>query len=250
MPQRPQADYDKAWLTYARGVLGDGALRTCCQFPVPPDDPLHDRILWPGYLGSNYAKARVLFVGAMHNAGELFTPEIIALAGEASQWTKSPDSPANSARYLEAVREAYLTSISTWTRGAVWGRFNRIRKKLNLDWSEIAFTNLAKCAEISDAGDSESKKRYTKRINGCEGSLLTRMPLRELQPLAVFVACDIASVRDTLAESSQIPIRRSYHNTHGYYWSYDASGDKIIVAEKNWLGLDARRYADLRINEL
>ena len=155
---------NSAWLSYARGVLGSHPLRRCCQFPAALGEALHDRILWPGYIGSNYAKGRVFFVGAMHNAGELFTPEITALAGEAARWAASPQSSGADERYLRMVQDAYLASIPRWTKGAVWGRFDRVRTSLNLTWRDIAFTNVAKCAEISASNDGDSKKRYTKRI--------------------------------------------------------------------------------------
>jgi len=243
MKTRP--DCDSAWLVYARGVLGDGVLRSCCQFPVAADRPLRKRVLWPGYIGVNYAKGRVLFVGAMHNAGELFTSEIGALAEVAAQWIRSAATSTTNAHHLEEVRRAYLASIPRWTKGAVWGRFDRIRRRLNLTWEDIAFTNIAKCAEISDANDRDSKKRYNKRITKCTGSFFDRVPLAELQPLAIFVACDNATVRGALEASHQIPIRRNYHNTYGYYRTEVEAGTRATVGETTWLSADADHYAEL-----
>jgi hypothetical protein len=74
-------DVERKWLAYVRGVLEGDLLSECCA-STAADQPAPVR-RWPGYLGSRYESSRVLLVGAIHNADQLFTPEILALCDEA-----------------------------------------------------------------------------------------------------------------------------------------------------------------------
>jgi hypothetical protein len=62
-------------------------------------------------MGSRYESGRVLLVGAIHNADQLFTPEILALGDEVKKWMAAP-------RTTEAVhrRSAQPTTNPTARR--------------------------------------------------------------------------------------------------------------------------------------
>jgi hypothetical protein len=139
---------------------------------------------WPGYLGSRYDEGRVFLVGAIHNADQLFTPEIVELESQVARWMNAPRTPQSDRRYLTSVRAAYLASSRRWAlKGNVWKRFNKLLGYLGIDMDQVAFTNLAKC--FCPVGQNDS--RFVK-------ACLARYPLSALidgiQPNAVFIAKD------------------------------------------------------------
>jgi len=250
-----------AWLRYARRVLfehGQGGLRTCC-LGAGTELPPHERVLWPGYLGARYGEGRVLLVGAVHNASELNTEPIRALAEKAVEWQSDPLSDDLSREYLEAARSGYIKSATqklsvtgkSWADGGVWGAFATLLETLKLakggklktypaPWELVAFTNLAKCATPSGVG-------YTARVNHCNGSLLDRLPIRELKPLALFVSCGPASIAHEFERAGiDVPIVRVFEQR--------SRRSKFPIESKesdswdSWRGRDAKRYLDLRAN--
>lgn len=169
---------EDSWLEWAKPILG----RTCCVSTPASNAPLHERILWPGYVGSTYERGRVLFVGAVHNAGQLYTEPIIDLARAANDWITS-DRKENGRNYAREARSAYIKSAQTWARrGMVWRSFKTILSDLELRWQDVAFCNAAKCCTPVGQG-------YKERVDGCHGSSLERLPIKELDPVAVFVCC-------------------------------------------------------------
>ncbi len=136
---------------------------------------------WPGYLGSRYKRGRVLLVGAIHNAGQLFTPEIVALESQVEKWMNASRSTDSNRQYLTAVQSAYLASSRRWAcNGNVWKRFDELLCYLGIDIEQVAFTNLAKC--FCSVGQND-----TRFVKAC----LTRYPvgalIEEIQPKAVFI---------------------------------------------------------------
>jgi hypothetical protein len=109
------ADYESAWIAWARSVVsGDGALRVCEICQTRGDTPF-DRILWPGFIGERYADGGVLFVGAMHNAKQLRTPEMEELAEFVEHWAMTaPSNALDPSRMSRACsRERSIGVVST-----------------------------------------------------------------------------------------------------------------------------------------
>jgi hypothetical protein len=171
-------DIEGKWLVYARRVLEGNPLSECCALATVQTERVKR---WPGYLGSRYQGSRVLLAGAIHNADQLFTPEILALENEVKMWVGASRTPESDRHYLASVRAAYLASSRQWAlNGNVWKRFDKLLGYLGLDMEQVAFTNLAKC--FCPVGQSD-----TQFVKAC----LARYPLRELidgiQPKAVFI---------------------------------------------------------------
>jgi hypothetical protein len=172
---------DDTSLAYARRVLGAGALSQFCA-QAPGNDAIDRVRRWPGYLGSSYDSGRVLLFGAIHNANQLFTPEILELADEVKEWMSAVRTPESDRQYLASVRAAYTASARRWAvNGTVWKRFDKLLACLDIDMEQVAFTNLAKC--FCAVGQNE-----TRFVKAC----LERYPLgalvQDIQPKAVFIA--------------------------------------------------------------
>ena len=83
-----------------------------------------------------------MIVGAVHNAAELFTPEIDELVAIARDWRRGVVSDEY---YLSAVRCAYEQSKRASEKNTIWRNLRTLREELGIDFDQTAFTNLAKC---------------------------------------------------------------------------------------------------------
>jgi|SRR6516225_1457441 len=114
---------EKKWRDYALTALANGP-KSCCG--IAPEER------WPGYLGPDYARGRVLLVGSSHNENALFDARsteyrqaITRLIEAVRAWSQSKSTDGER-RYLGAMREVYPLAVEYWRNGNVWKRFFRI----------------------------------------------------------------------------------------------------------------------------
>jgi hypothetical protein len=193
-----QAQIDERWLKYARNVLtcAGGAMKCCLS------DADGGFARWPGYLGSDFARGRALFVGAVHNNDSTaYAPDdwiLPDLAAAALDWIKGRQADAD---YLARVRKDYsaaMTGVPGWSKSGVWRQFADIRLRLGITPQQTAATNLAKCALPS------GHKNYNKPIAACPQRFPLSHLINALDPVIVFVACGnkAAPLRDLEATAT------------------------------------------------
>lgn len=118
-------------------------------------------IAWRGYMGAGYPNSRVLLVGAIHHTKVLNASGVLSIEPAIKAWGASPrtqacEMEARDRSYLSVVETAYVDAIPRWIRwtepdgatrvGAVWSNFKKILDTLGFSFTDVAFTNLAKCA--------------------------------------------------------------------------------------------------------
>ena len=179
-----QNEAEARWLCYARDVLtrGAGGAMNCCI------DGKTDRISrWPGYLGSDYAKGRVLFVGAVHNEQDLnAAPRIDEVRKAAREWIGGERSDAADANYLALLRDVYPGAIDCWCHGSsVFAKFAKISADLGIAFKQQCATgNIAKCSAPSGSS------KYSKSISRCPQCFPLTALIALLDPVLVFIACN------------------------------------------------------------
>lgn len=219
-------NFEDSWLEWAKLILD----RTCCVSTPASNAPLHERILWPGYVGSTYECGRVLFVGAVHNAGQLFTEPMKDLARVGDDWIKGN---RNGRDYAREARSAYIESAKTWARGGtVWGSFKSILSDLELSWQDVAFCNAAKCCTPVGQG-------FKERVDGCRGRIPERLPIKALHPWAVFVCCGRLQCWGSELKK-HVPMVRIYKQKG--FRSLWPTTDKW----QTWRAADKERYRQIR----
>jgi len=207
MHQMTSAELTTRWTRWAKQTVADNSdpRRCSVSFCAERDSTAFDRMLWPGYIGESYSEGRVLLVGGVHNAGQLRTNEMVALADFAEKWAVDELSD-NDTPYVDLIRQSYLTSAQRiWIRERqVWGLLDDIVEKLGLSWKQIAFTNWNKCKSpttglpgTKDEQKKEQARLYLAHIDAPE-AILKRLPITELEPVALFICCGIASVVDSI----------------------------------------------------
>lgn len=170
---------DRRWLRYASRVLRDAG----CSCGVSSLDR------WPGYIGAGYVRTRLLIVGAVHNSGPLVTSEMRALRAVAASWATTSQTKLGDARYLHEIRKAYSASVSQWIfqpggkRGAVWANIRKILSIFSIDFSEVAFTNLAKCDAPVGADTDKVAIECNRHFSIVE-------LVKQIEPLALIVLKD------------------------------------------------------------
>ena len=109
---------------------------------------------WPGYLGSDYRPGGMVFIGTVHNPKEILPSKSQHAAAKMSQLQDSlrewvalnVETALEDPTILRNLRESYLAAIPCWTGNAVWRMFNALRTIAGVGWTDVAFTNIAKCA--------------------------------------------------------------------------------------------------------
>ena len=210
-----QDEFEARWLAYAHKVL-----------TVPCGCPCDGELSWPGYLGQEYAVGRVLLVGAIHNAPVLRSSGIFEIAPDVEAFVKA--SPGDPQRYLDVVREAYVKAIPRWKtyvneKGqriteTVWKRLLLLVDAFGIPLTQIAFTNLAKCALPSGSGWAIEK--------------LAEL-IKHLEPRYVLIAKDCAGLSQILGLKANPPIPRYCHNL-----TFTSGTDLFSI----WKQQDAARY--------
>jgi hypothetical protein len=206
---------EKNWLDYAWRVLG---YSECCTGVSK----------WPGYLGARYEEGRVLIVGAVHNAAELFTPDIGQLAAMGCDWRRGAVSDE---RYLSAIRWAYERSKTTWEKNTVWRNLRNLREELGIDFDQTAFTNLAKC--LLSPGENPDAL-FVK----CNNHFPLHELIRRLDPVAVFIAKSSEKSRKVFNQYRGRPIIYQFGNLNGL----NERNEKLV----QWAKRAAEEYRRLR----
>jgi hypothetical protein len=139
----PSTPLEKAWLDYARGVIGcdDVHLEKCRGFRKPSfqTSGLDDSIRWPGNLGSNYERAsvKIFCLAQIHNDRVLYlTARYLEPA-----MRNFRDGSIGESEFLQRCREYYEKQIPNW---GTWGRFTDILPS-QVTVADIAYANIAKC---------------------------------------------------------------------------------------------------------
>jgi hypothetical protein len=139
----PTTPLEKAWLNYARGVIGcdDVHLKQCRSLRKPSFQKfgLDDSIRWPGNLGSNYERTcvKILCLAQIHNDRVL---DLTARCLEPAM-RDFRDGSIGDSKFLQRCREYYEKRILTW---GTWGRFTDILPS-QVTAADIAYANIAKC---------------------------------------------------------------------------------------------------------
>lgn len=139
--------------------MPDSHLSACWRAGGCPDDPdvagrpLHGGrsvLRWPGYLGANYSG--VLLVGEVHTGftrvqgsarrRALEPVEEGLIAANRTWLLADPNDRAADRAYLEATRRWFIEGARWWPR---MSRFTCVLEYAGLDWSCVAYTNVAKC---------------------------------------------------------------------------------------------------------
>lgn len=221
---------EKQWLGYARGVL-TGEQCACGAQGA-------DR--WPGFVGENYTNGRLLIVGAIHNSRALLTAEMLTLQQMARSWAVHPRSDQGDAHFLSEVRSAYPKSMKAWIDqgdgkvGRVWANISRVLGIFGLEMTEVAFTNLAKCAAPPGAS-------IDKRIIACNARFPILDLVGKIDPLVVVLFKDSwktnkhTPVKDA---GTPLPFENRCHNLNGL-------SDGLTIGQ--WAPTLARDYWTLRL---
>jgi hypothetical protein len=182
-------EFEVRWIAYARKVLAQNCGCVCDR----------DEIAWPGYIGPNYAAGRVLIFGAIHEIDVLRMSGVYDVVPAVKDWfSNQATNDFEDRAYLDRIFDAYKAAIPKWlryvnkdgkeVRGVVWGHIETVVSRLGLDYSQIAFTNLAKCGIPSGSVDSRRTKKH-------EAATPAMELIRAIRPKYVIVASDNSDVR-------------------------------------------------------
>jgi len=140
----PSTPLEKAWLDYARGVIGcdDVHLEKCRGFRKPSFQKfgLDDSIRWPGNLGSNYEHTcvKILCLAQIHNDRVLKDT-----ASELEPAMRNfRDGSIGDSEFLQRCREYYEKQIPNWV---TWRRRFTDILPSQVTVADIAYANIAKC---------------------------------------------------------------------------------------------------------
>lgn len=191
---------ERRWLDYAWTVVAaPEEHRAACVAnggAVPgPGRVDGNEVRWPGYLGKNYEPGRsVLCVGAVHREA---TAELVAgdpviadtnreLVDVSRRWLGRGRSAENDHQYLDGLRSAYVRALPSWSR---WKRHFRplVEDYLEMDRTQIAYANLAKCRVSIDRG---ARQRAAEAVltRLCQRAYPMADLLDAIRPVAVLVA--------------------------------------------------------------
>lgn len=133
------------WLDYSWSVLNDADHRAECVRAGGRgiDD---DELRWPGYLGENYSRGRLMLVANIHRNFDSGGAKVSGLARRlvenANQW-KGGRSEKSDARYLAELRECYVQGLQLWDVGRRFRKF--VENHVGMDLTHVAYLNVAKC---------------------------------------------------------------------------------------------------------
>ncbi len=180
---------ERAWLDYAWQVVNcpESHLYACINAgaAVPGKGRVDGNDLrLPGYLGRNYRPGGILCVAAVGREPtierEKKYPVIrrtnANLYNLTQKWIKKGRSSRKDAQYLKSAQICYEEALPNWPR---WRRHFRtlVEDYLNMNVTNIAWTNLAKCRVSIDRG----QKARTSESN------LTRLCQRHFIPIRAIV---------------------------------------------------------------
>jgi hypothetical protein len=220
------------WLDYAHATVA-GLTGCACDADVA----------WPGYMGTGYAKSRVLLVGAIHHAKVLNRSSLPSIAPYLKAWGATPRTKACDVEARDRMEKAYLKAIPHFIRwiepngarvGRVWLNFEKILNALGLSFADVAFTNLAKCALPAGTKLSEETRRI--RSHECAWQLATL--IEKIDPLYVVIAKDNKAVNRIvrIPTSDRRIVRRCNNRTF-------VSSGRLL---SEWLPEDFSHYCKVR----
>lgn len=154
-----------------------------------------NELRWPGYIGPDYREGHgVLCVGAVHRESppklERSNPVIARtnaeLAAGAREWLASGRSEAADERYLRQLQATYKTALPAWSR---WNRHFRtlIEDYLEMDRSEIAWVNVAKCRVSINRG-ARQRAAEAELTRLCQRQFPMSELVEAIRPVAVLIA--------------------------------------------------------------
>jgi hypothetical protein len=202
-------EFERAWIPYARHVLEQNAGCACDA----------DEIAWPGFIGPSYSTGMVLVVGSIHNAPVLRSSGVYDIVPKVREWLSRRQTPESDRAYLDIVWQAHCAAIprwqwyqnesGKWVSGAVWNGIEAAARGFGLTFSDIAFTNLAKCGLPTRTPWSLEKRR----IIAHEADTPLTSIIDALKPRYVLLAKDAAELRTIvrLEERAGLVVRRCHN---------------------------------------
>jgi hypothetical protein len=186
---------EAAWLDYAWTVVncGEGHL-AACESKGGADPSLPGRTRYPGNLGSCHDdRVGILCVSLVHktrdpDAGareEEWHASHRRIADAIGEWQATGRSATSDETYLASSRAVYEDAIPTWPTW--WNHFKPVLDHARLDWSHVAYTNLAKCRADLDVDDRRSRQLAA----FCQSAFPVQSLVAALRPAFVLVATTV-----------------------------------------------------------